>query len=201
MTQVVSPSKPITDGQIGKICEVLSARLRKSSMLSDPIQQVIATQGDAIADEMVAALQKRVDAVSEMIARTVKVNRSRAQQEMLDASGRVQYTDKAVVKTMPKGEGEEATVYFFKLGRYVSVGDLAKEYELRGLKPDHYAQAAVNEADPAFADEHPNGTQWQDAQGKFCCLAFGRWGGERRVDCDRSSGDWRDCWWFAGVRK
>ena len=206
MTQVVSPSatNSITPGQIGKIQELLGAALRKSGLQSEPTQLVIEQQGDALVAEMVATVRKRVEAVSSMIVRHAKANRNRTPQQVLDATGRKQYTDSKVVKAMPKGEGDETDVHFFKLGRYVSDADLEKEYELRGLKPaDPYSLAAVNEADPAFADEYPNGTHWKDASGNWCYAAFNQWNDdERRVNVDRGDdSDWLVSWWFAGLRK
>jgi hypothetical protein len=104
---------------------------------------------------------------------------------------------------MPKGEGEEVEVVFFRLSRWVSDTDLDKEYGLRDLKPaDPYSLSAVNEADPDFTDEHPNGTHWQDANGNWCFAAFIRWDGdERSVNVDRDGNDWNGSWWFAGLRK
>ena len=141
------------------------------------------------------------------IARKVKVNRNRTPQESLDATGRAQYTDRKVVNAMPKGEGEEVEVVFFKPdlsqhNDFISDDDLEKEFELRGLKPaDPVSVAAVNEADPAFADEKPHGTHWKDAKGNWCCATFSRWSGERRVFVYRSISVWDVSWWFAGVRK
>ncbi|MFA5942775.1 MAG: hypothetical protein WC798_03860, partial [Candidatus Paceibacterota bacterium] len=113
-----------------------------------------------------------------------------------------QYTDADVVAEMPKGEGAEANVVFFKLGRYISDDDLEKEYEMRGLVPvDPFALAAINEADPAFADEHPNCTHWKDKNGKWCYTVFRRWGDDRRVRVGRSDGGWGGGWWFAGSRE
>lgn len=204
MTNVGSPSgvSPITPGQIGKIQELLAARLRKSGLPRDPTQQVIETQGDAIADEMLAAVRRRVEAVSDLIVRRAKVNRTRAPQAALDATGRKQYTDPTVVNAMPRGEGDEVEVYFFNVGRYVSDDEVEKEFDLREFKPaDPYALAAVNEADPAFADEYPNATHWKDADGKWRYAAFSRWLDGRFVSVLRGGGGWGDAWWFAGVRK
>ncbi len=198
----MSPSvSEITAGQIGKLQEILAARLRKSGLQSDAVQQVLENQGDEVADEMVGAVRRRVEAVSNMIVRRVTVNRSRSPRNMIAATKRAEYLDNSVVKTMPRNEGDEVDVFFFKVGRDVPVADLAKEYELRGLVPDHYAQGAVNEVDPAFAAEHPNSTQWQDEDGNFCYLTFFRWDGKRYVDCRRYNAGWRVHWWFAGVRK
>jgi hypothetical protein len=148
-----------------------------------------------------------VEMVSNLIVRTAKVNRSRSQQEAIEATGRTQYTDREVVDAMPKGEGDEVEVVFFKpdlseRNGFISDDDLEKEFELRGLKPaDPVSVAAVNEADPAFADEKPHGTHWRDAEGKWCYATFNRWHDLRRVYVNRSDSGWDDRWWFAGVRK
>ncbi len=203
MTKVMTPStNTITQGQIGKLQDLLGAGLRKSDLLSDPSQKVIETQGEALVADMVAAFRKRVDAMSDIIVRQVKVDRSRSPQAVLEATGRKQYVTDEVVAAMPRGEGDEVDVYFFKLDRYVSDDELEKEYELRGLKPaDPYSQAAVNEVDSVFADEHPNGTHWKGAKGKWCFASFRRWRGGRDVDVSRFDDGWSDYWFFAGVRK
>ena len=201
--KVVTPSADtITAGQIGKICDLVSSRLRKSSLASEPTQTILEMQGNELADDVVAAIHKRVEAVSNMIVRRVSVNRNRPPRPALEATGRNLYLDDAVVQAMPQGDGKETEEFFFHLGRYVSDAELDQEYYLRGLKPaDPYSQAAVNEADSAFADEHPNGTHWRDAEGRWCFCAFYRWDGRRRVHVSRGDYDWRDRWWFAGLRK
>ena len=205
MTKTVTPSEQgMTAGQIGKIQEVLSAGLRKSDLRSEPTQVVLETQGEALVDELVAVIRKRIELVSDTIIRRVKVDRTKTPQEMLDATGRRQYTDKGVVANMPgRGESlEEVEVVFFKLGQWVSDEDLEKEYELRGLKPcDPYALAAVNEVDPVFADGHPNGTHLKDENDHWCFVTFGRWYDERSVYVDRRSIGWSGSGWFSGSRK
>jgi hypothetical protein len=202
MEKTITPSEPITEGQIGKLKELLNAKLQKhkAELPSNLIQQVLGIP--ELAGELFAVIRKRVEAISNMIIRVVKVNRNRSAKEALKATGRNQYVDDSVLKTIPKGETEETEVIFFKIGRQISMDDLEKEYALRGLKPaDPYSQAAVNEADPAFADEHPNGTQWKDGDGKWCYAVFRRDVDERDLSVRRYDGDWGDYWWFAGVRK
>lgn len=147
--------------------------------------------------------QERTEAVDEMIVRRVKVNRSRSPQETLDATGRSQYVDSEVVATMPRGEGEEVDVYFFPNKRQLSNAELEGLFNLLRLKPDPYALAAVNEADPAFADNCPNSTPWRDAGGNWCCIAFDRWAcsGERDVRVERRDIDYIADWLFGGVPK
>ena len=200
----MTPSRTMTDGQIGKIKEKLGEALRKAGLQSEPAQQVLETkgQGNLMIAEMVAVVRRFVEATSNQITRRVKVDRSRTPQEALDATGRKQHTNHRVVSAMPHGEGEEVEVVFFKLGRYISDADLEQEYDTRDLIPaDPYSLAAVNEADPAFADTYPHGTHWQ-ADGKWCFATFHRWGDdEREVNVDRYAHAWSVHWWFAGLRK
>lgn len=203
MEDMTLSKEPITDGQIGKLNQNVTARLlkHKAELPSDIFQQVLGD--DTLLDEIYTSIRKRVEAISGLIVRIVKVNRNQSPKEMLKATGRVEYTDDSVVKTMPKGEGEETEVFFFKVGRQINDNDLDKEYELRGLKPaDPYSQAKVNQDDPAFADTHPNGTHWKDKDGKWCFCTFRRWNDdERSVGVHRRGRDWDDGWWFGGVRK
>ena len=204
METTVIPSDPITEGQIGKLNEKFNAQVRKhkSELSSELVQKILEDPDDTLISEMFALLRKRVDAISNLIMRTVTVNRKRSAKEALDATGRKQYTDTGVVKKMPNGTGEETEVFFFNLVRYVNDSDLDKEYELRGLKPaDPYSLSAVNEADPAFADTHPNSTHWKDENDKWCFATFFRHGDERYLDVYRDDSDWDGGWWFAGVRK
>ena len=192
----------MTDRQIERAVEIFRAQLSKyaKEFSSEVVQQVFGQS--ELGPEWLAVLRNRVEAISNLIIRRAKVNRTRNAQVAIDATGRRQYTDKDVVNAMPNGEGEEAEVVFFNLGRYVSDTDLDKEYELRGLKPaDPFSLAAVNEVDPAFADQKPNATHWKDSNGKWCYAAFGQWSGERDVDVRRYGDDWRGGWWFAGLRK
>lgn len=200
----MNPStEPITEGQIGKVNELMRAGLLKAKPLKDPSQDVIEHQGVALIEKFVAVFIEMVDAVSSMIVRHVKVNRDQSPKKVLDATSRKQYVNDSVVAEMPKGDGEETDVFFFKLDRYISDNDLDKEYELRGLKPaDSYSLVSVNENDPAFADTHPNCTHWKDKDGKWCFVAFDRWNDdERYVLVNRGGGGWGGGWWFAGVRK
>lgn len=206
MTRIMTAAE-MTDGQIENAVNKLRDAMRKhrSEITSDVAQQVLGVEN--LGMMMFTPFRECAEAVSNRSVRKAKVNRGRSQQEAIEATGRAQYTDRKVVNAMPKGGGDEVEVVFFKPdlsnrnGR-ISDDDLEKEFELRGLKPaDPISVAAVNEANPAFADENPHGTHWKDAKGNWCCLAFGRWDGERSVGCDRHDGGWGDGWWFAGVRK
>ena len=206
MTQIMTAAE-MTDGQIENAVNKLRDAMRKhrSEITSDVAQQVLGVEN--LGMMMFTPFRERAEAVSSLIVRTAKVNRGRSQQGAIEATGRVQYTDRKVVDAMPKGEGDEVEVVFFKpdlsnRNGYISDDDLEKEFELRGLKPaDPISVAAVNEADPAFADQTPHSTHWKDAKGNWCCAAFGRWDDRRMVDVYRGDRGWSGCWWFAGVRK
>ena len=199
----ITPPSPVTEGQIGKLNQNITAKLlkNKKELPSDIFHQVLGDE--TLLDEIYASIRKRVEARSNFIIRVVKLDRTRTPEQVLKATGRTRYLIDDVVRDMPKGAGEETEVIFFKIGRTVSDNDLDTEYELRGLVPaDPYSLAAVHEDDPAFADEHPNGTHWKDKDSKWCFAAFSRWSDVQRcVDVRRRDGGWNDRWWFAGVRK
>lgn len=204
MNSSLSPSTPMTEGQIGKVQELIGAELRKhrSEFSSDVTQSVLTQKGAALQAEFLSAFRRFVELLSDMIVRTVLVKRGRTPQEAIAATGRVQYVDSTVVADMPGGDGKNrrAPVTFFKVGRYLTDAELEQEYEARGLMPaDPYALAAVNETDPAFADEHPNSTHWKDGNGNWCFAAFHRRGDERYVKVNRDRNGWDFDWWFAGV--
>ncbi len=195
--------------QIDKAVANYRAMLEKhaSNFDSEAVQTVLGQS--ELAGEQFSVFRRRVEVLSNMIIRHVTVNRTRTPQEALSATRRKQYVSDDVIASMPKGEGDEAAVVFFKpepweytKPGWMSDDDLEKALDRRGLKSaDPISLAAVNEADPAFADEHPNGTHWKDSGGKWCFAAFVLWSGDRSVSVRRRGGDWRDRWLFAGLRK
>ena len=146
------------------------------------------------------------------IVRKVKVDRDLDPMEALGkrADGK-SLVDTYVVISIPKGEGEEVEVVFLKLdlsasGSKISLDDLEKEFEARGLKFDPRAVIAANEADQTFADTHPNITYWRDHNKDWNYVYFGANGAEDRyVMCSyvrpEDSKDTNDSHWFGGVRK
>lgn len=210
MAKTVTPSaesKAMTEGQITKAVGAYRALLEKHApeFESGVVQLVLGDPG--LAGEMFSLFRQRVEARASEIVRRVKVDRTIEPQPMLDALGRNQYTDKKVVASMPRGEGDEVDMVFFKprpeeytRPGFMSSADYMKALDRRGLKPDPYAQAQANKDDPAFADEHPNGTQWQEDD-HYNFAAVSRWGGRRGVGVGRHGGDWNGNWWFGGVRK
>ena len=207
-----SMSDKMSDKQIEKAGDNLRAafvaRLRehRSEFGVYATQQALGAKG--LISDMFAVFRTYVERFSKMIVRLVRPNRNQTPQQVLNATGRKQYTAASVVANMPRGTGDEAKVIFFPPDKsaydengWISDDNLEKQYVLRGLKPaDPYSLAKANEDDPAFADEHPNATHWKDAEGKWCYVAFRRWGdGERDVDVGRSDDDWDVRWLFAGL--
>ena len=136
------------------------------------------------------------------------VNRARLREMALIATGRNLHITDKVVAAMPLSIGGEVELVFFKpkpdaYNRgWISEVVLRAEYERRGLEPDPIAQAAVNEADPAFASKHPNGTHWLSKDGTWCYAAFYVGNGSVTYMCNElSSCLWDSRWIFAGRRE
>lgn len=207
MTTAIDPivdTETITSGQLGKMNDSFTALCRKNavSLPKDATQLVLEYEGDQLAQEMFEALRKRVKRRSGMIIRRVTVNRDQTPKELVDATGRVQYIDSKVLNTMSsQGAGtEEVDLYFFNVRRYISIDEQEKELAAMGLEPDYYAQTQLNIDDQSFADEHPNGAQWDNKDGRASYITFDRVGDKRYVICRRNDYDWDGFWWFAGRR-
>ena len=206
MAETMTPST-MTAGQIDKAVANYRAMLEKHvrEFGAEAVQTVLGQP--ELAGEQFAVFRRRVEALSNLVVRRVTVDRARTAQAALDATGRRQYTNPSVVDTMPRGEVEEVEVVFFKpdlsnSDGFISDDNLVKEFELRGLKPaDPFSLAAVNEAEPSFADKVPHGTHWKDSDGNWCYATFHDWDGVRYVFVYRDVSGWVDSWWFAGMRK
>ena len=113
-SQKVSPQDK--SAEFGRVAERFSERCRVNavSLPKDTTQVVLEDEGDALAQEMFEVFRARIERRSNIIVRRVTVNRNRSQQETIEATGRAQYTDRKVVDAMPKGEGDEVEVVFFK---------------------------------------------------------------------------------------
>lgn len=198
----------ITNGQIEDLVDKLRAATRKHrrEIPKDFAQQALGV--DNLGMRLFTVFRDLVETMASAIIRIVKVDRILTHEQQLAATGRKQYVSADVVAAMPRGEGSEVTLVYFKPDEsaydkngWLSPAALTAEYEKRGLVPDPDAQAADNAANPAFADQTPNACQWQDADGNFCYASFYRWLGERHVYVRRFDRVWFDSWSFAGRRK
>lgn len=152
---------------------------------------------DKAADVLVGQVRSNMQNAIVRMVRNIR--RNRTPQEVIDATGRNKYVTDSVVATMPVGQGpEEVELTYRRLGRYMTAEEL--DNFMIGFKADPQAQAADNEADPEFADKHPNISQWDRDDKISSYLAFYRWRVWRRVDCGRSGSRFGGDWWVCGVR-
>ncbi|MSU55073.1 MAG: hypothetical protein EXS46_00860 [Candidatus Taylorbacteria bacterium] len=166
----------------------------------------LALDRSEFAVEQFALLRRRVEAKSSVITRRVRVNRGLTPQEALDTTVHVPYIhDKSMLETMPRGEGDEVEVVFFRFGlsKHKGSDNIKKCYDSKGLKPaDPYSLIAVNADDSTFADDLSNVTCWEGTDGELCFISFRRYDEKRRVYVMRPIGTpgRGDCW-VAGFRK
>ncbi|MFH0873684.1 MAG: hypothetical protein V1846_02475 [Candidatus Komeilibacteria bacterium] len=215
MARSVSPSEMITEGQIGKIQDLLGSGMRFNEKVFDRtlIQRVIEKTGNRLVCEFLRALQVHVLASSDMIVRKVKANRKLTPLQMLEATRQdyERYSDPEVIASMFPGYwGDEVELCLFKFDDEVvgidnlGLQTLEQVYSLRNLWPaDPYSvcQLIIDDWSGSFLDAHPRvQTYWRDDAGRvntICCA--GRVdGGTRRVLVGR--GQVTDGW-FVGVHK
>lgn len=139
----------------------------------------------------------------EVIIRKVKVNRTLTGHEAIHATNRRELLEDEVVSAMPNGTENEIEIHFVHLKGSVAAKNLEAELDKLGYKlTDPHTLAAANEAESEFANEYPNGTQWKDANGKFCLEAFhfNPVTDERQVNVYCFDYNWPN-FWFGCVRK
>lgn len=198
---------PATEEQLGHILEMWKRRL-KGRKLTNPEAQAIITNGGFYLPVMDQAADVLVDRVRSEISNTIVVQmndikRGRTTQQLLDATGRTQYTEKKSVATMPViGNGGPLSGEFvwFKSDRGLSDAEVEEERIKRGLVRDLEMQLHYNAEHPEFADTHPNGDSWPaDDKGNYDFVSLLRWDDVRKVRVRRSRGGrWSAGGWFGG---
>jgi hypothetical protein len=198
MTQIMTPSESkMTPGQIDKAVGNYRALLEKhhGEFGVEAVQTVL--EQSELANEQFAVFRRRVEMESKIIVRHFKVDRTKSPAELLAACKRVPwYIDEAVLATMPMNGPAEGGLFFFPLEKETLAADIPKVLAERGLIPDYAAQMQVNADDPIFADEHPNGMQWD--KNSYAC--FYRNDDKRKVNVNRNDNNWNGNIWFAGRR-
>jgi hypothetical protein len=191
-------SRPSTNRQIGHVndfhTDILSKRSREEV-------NTLIRNGGVYKEAYEKMVGEVLDLLTNTITVKVKVKRGQTPQQVLDGTGRIQYTDKTVVETMPLegGDGEEEVEFvFFKVGRSLHDSEVEAERKKRGLVRDLAAQAQYNADNPDFATYHPNGDSWKDSNGEWCFAIFHRWDGRRAVFVFFSVDDWDGSYWFGG---
>lgn len=200
MSTNIAPIEGMSIEQAGRAADRFQTVCRKEGLIlpKDTVQAVLEEEGDLLSAEMFAALRTRVERRAKIIPRHFKVDRTKTPAELLAACKRVPwYIDEAVLATMPTDGPEEGNLIFVPLEVNTPFSDIPKVLEKYGLVPDYAAQMQVNADDPAFADKHPNGMQWD----KNSYAYFRQVGDEREVIVRRSGSGWGGNVWFAGRRK
>lgn len=135
-TMTASNVKVMTDGQIEGAVKQFRDAMRKhqSEISSEAAQQVLGLPN--LGMRLFAPFRELAEMGSDLIVRRVKVvNRERSPREVLEAIGRTVHANDTVAQTMPRGNGEEVEVFFFRVGRFINDYDLEREYERRVLVP------------------------------------------------------------------
>ena len=152
----------ITSGQIGKFQELLAARLRKSGLQSEPVQKLLEENGDAVADEMVAAIRKRVEAAM-VLAPRGSVTVTLAERHDPDAFYRTRsglyvwddFRTRVVAKAKPSEAGTTHKIASAELMR-----DLSDEKIEAGLPVNHlFDERAVSAIIAGLIAMQPNGEE------------------------------------------
>lgn len=205
MKKIMTPSVPterMTIGQINKAVANYEAMLKKhaSDFPVEIVQRVLGMS--ELEKKQFELFRSFIEAQSKTVFRCATVNRNRSQSDAIGATGRALYLDKSVVKTMPMASGNIEAI-FVNLGRNVDSCRLDDELARLGFEliVDPQGLAALNEADSAFADDHPNATQWKDISGKYCYMFFDRCHDERFVQVAQKSCFWQGVCWFPCRRK
>ena len=116
-------------------------------------------------------------------------------------NGRTEYIDKTALASAPVFKSK-AKLQFFKVDHDISCADLEREYSKLGLVPASVEMLCkYDKKNRKQMDEMKYiATQWKDADGNWCYVAFSRWCSDGRdVDVDRLDFDWDNRWWFAGL--
>ncbi len=179
MEKTISPSQePITEGQIGKIAELLTAALRKSkgNLPSDLVQKALEQPGKVLSVELQKIVSRYVHAVSGMIYRMVKVDRILPTLRAINKASKNVGCSEETMNHLPLNDGpEEVEIILFKGSPSLHYSDLGKEYELRGLKPvDPASLAAFIEVNELSVYGYPIITYWKGENHKIYFMVFGK---------------------------
>ena len=203
--------KPLSPSKIAKLQELFGAALRKSGAFDPEVQQLIEHHWDEMGPDLeascLAAIGRHRMPLSfpqnEVVRLVRNVHRHIGSLEGIlhYTPGRVKYLSNMLswASIFDLHFNRDVELHYFHPGRSLTDEQLQQEYQSRKLVPDPLAQT-IDNRDLAFADLHPNGTHWQDREGRWCYLTFDRqfYQGPR-VMADFHRNEWFPYWWFAGV--
>lgn len=180
-TLEVSEELLATGEQIEHIMDMWRRRLRDRKLTRDEANHIIQHGGQYL-EVMDKAADVLVDQVRSMRTNTIvrivrNIRRDRTAREAIDAIDWTKYINDTVVGTIPMVAGpEEVELVYVQTDRnMLSPAEQVEFLASCDLEPDPPAQMADNEQDPAFADEHPNGFQWELSGRAASSAGFGLW--------------------------
>jgi hypothetical protein len=194
-------TKSMTSRQINKLVQIFRAASTSGAANVDSVHAASTLEGAGLGGEMYAAFLRHVELQSRILIRDYTVDQSVTGMAAISATGRTFWGHQKVAEDMPRALSSSGKIHFFQTGSYTPASELAREAKKRGLVlADPHSLAAYNKANPYFAKDHPNATQWQDDQDKVCSATFSGWYAERDVEVCRRDSIWKDDRWFAGFR-
>lgn len=208
-SNLFNEAEAMNDSQIDKPSDNLRAGIIKivTQFSAEHIKEVLENgQLDARINFAIGTIIGEIisDLANTVIQVVPRLDRSRTLQQICGDTGYRPNVDSSVLETIPPGGTdieENVVVVFFRPGRCLNAAELEREYDSRGLVPDPVALIAVNVADPNFARDYPNGTQWGRNGQEASYITFQHWPFEPQMYICRSGNAWGPDWWFAGVRK
>lgn len=198
MTNVVTPSEMMTQGQASKVVDLFRSRLGKEigDFDSKAVQQAIAH--GLLGQVLTSALRLYCDKVNPKLVRTVKnvpFYKDAVFGDILRKSDRVPMEGSVTfqgLSPLPDAESIELTFFSSAQSEYdvppymnddgndygswggMSFDAVAAAYKKRGLKPAIPKIVAIfNEQNPDFAEDIPHRTDWMNSVGKRQILWFG----------------------------
>jgi hypothetical protein len=201
MNQIMTQSK-MTPNQVNKLVDLFRLHVEKygANFDSGVVQTVLDQNG--LMDDIFSLLKKRVENFSDTFSHTVTVNRLLTPIQIFTSiASHKQYINNEVVADMPLYTDTEVVLYFFPIKKRLNYAQYQAELSIRNLKADPVAQAVWNQLNRNFSREYPNGTQYINKSGEFCCAAWSDWTDDSNVYVDRVDGKgWGDKWFACGKK-
>jgi len=200
MSDMTSVIRTITPEQAAKIGDLLVARLTKAGLPADATQEVLETQGQQLANELLGIVRQRVEALSGRIPGLAEnIDRTITNEEAVKATGRNISGDISQANNLPAGTGDTEKLRFLPLKKRMSPVEVDAFVKDAGCKyASLHGVAKYNKLNPYFADTIPHFIQGTDSQGRHSSAAFENFLDVRCVFVRRDEGVWND-FWFAAV--
>lgn len=207
MTQDVrTKSKPMTNAQLGQICDRLSTQLRKAGFLSKEIQKVLEEPGGGFFKDVIDSLRRRSDRLQGLISVIALVDWRMSPVNMLESTGCEVDFDSECLAYMPYDQGfSMLEIVFFQTGKPTKPSDVQLECAERGLTLADPCSLAKADWSFSVSDKSRQSvTVWEMPGGEWAHMWFS--GGEKGsrkvfVKKDKANKHFLEDVWFAGVRR